>query len=135
MCPNSCPSPRYRSKYQVKYCSPECRKKGCGEAISVAKTKLDPSEQRSGYIYAHVPQGHVSRTGRRKKKHRAPEHIIIAETVLGRPLRRRELVHHLNCSKRDNRHKNLVICDRDYHAWLHGEMSRRYAVSLFGEGA
>ena len=32
----------------------------------------------------------------------------------------------------DNRKDNLLVCDRAYHAYLHGEMSRRWAREHLG---
>jgi hypothetical protein len=56
-----------------------------------------------------------------EKKHR-----IIAERVLGRPLKTNEIVHHINLDKRDFRNCNLLICDKQYHAYLHAAMERKY---------
>ena len=57
----------------------------------------------------------------REKKHR-----VIAERVLGRPLKTNEIVHHINLDKRDFRNCNLLICDKQYHAYLHAAMERKY---------
>lgn len=59
-----------------------------------------------------------------RHKRRAIEHIIIAESVLGRSLRDGEVVHHINEDKTDNRKENLLICSRGYHAMLHHRMRR-----------
>jgi hypothetical protein len=52
---------------------------------------------------------------RRPEHHRADaygyvrEHIVVAETMLGRPLEPGEVVHHENTDKRDNRPENLEL--------------------------
>jgi hypothetical protein len=48
------------------------------------------------------------------------EHILIAETVLGKPLPPNAVIHHINHDRTDNRQENLVICeDNSYHHLLH----------------
>lgn len=48
------------------------------------------------------------------------EHIVIAESILGKPLPPKAEIHHVNGTRHDNTPSNLVICqDRAYHLLLH----------------
>lgn len=58
------------------------------------------------------------------------EHILVAEAMLGRPLRPGEVVHHKNGNKLDNRPENLEIMDSCAHSRLHGKQKPRKRVKM-----
>lgn len=68
-------------------------------------------KDRYGYIYAPVDNGK-----------RRPEHDLIVEEILGRPLLPDECVHHINGIKDDNRPENLAVMTYSEHGKLHSRL-------------
>lgn len=52
-------------------------------------------------------------------------HRVMAERVLGRPLKTNEMVHHIDGNRLNNVNANLLICTRSYHAWLHRKLQKQ----------
>jgi hypothetical protein len=56
------------------------------------------------------------------------EHVTVVEAVLGHPLPRRAVVHHVNGDAAVNHNDNLVVCeDQAYHNLLHARERARAA--------
>ncbi len=58
-----------------------------------------------GYRYIYSPS-HPDKT----KAGYVAEHRLVMEKIIGRPLTRKEAVHHLNHDRLDNRPENLHLC-------------------------
>ena len=78
------------------YCSLSC----------AAMTKNGRSMHSNGYIF-------IWKDGKRKLEHR----LVIAK-ILGRPLKKSEIVHHVNGIKTDNRPENLLVTTQSKHKAL-----------------
>lgn len=72
-----------------------------------------------GYIHVYRPESPMA--GRHGY---VPEHRLVASEVLGRPLSRKEHVHHINGIKDDNRPENLIVVDGTAHSQLHADHRR-----------
>lgn len=94
--------------------------------------------------YTTITQGylHVYRKGHHKADSygRVPEHIIIMEEAMGRPMAENEIVHHINMEKLDNSFNNLSVVHRlDHHSihhyyqlcWLYSAGLRKGAPPQF----
>lgn len=51
------------------------------------------------------------------------EHRDVAEKMLGRPIRKDEVVHHLDFDRRNNTPENLLVLPESQHSKLHGWLS------------
>lgn len=110
---------------------------GCGNPAPIAKYNSEgyrPGEAKR-YIHGHhLGSGSDNRFwkgGRQKHgggyvvlmtgvNQRQLEHIVIAESALGKPMPAGARVHHVNGNRADNRNLNLVVCQDDaYHFLLH----------------
>lgn len=85
-----------------------------------------------GYIHIHHPDQHIRKINRGY----VPEHILIAESALGRKLTKIEAIHHINEIKDDNHPENLYLfpsesSHQSYHGLLRfGKVSRISQTNL-----
>jgi hypothetical protein len=125
---------------------------GCGEFTRIA-THNDRSKgwikgQPQRFVYGHVVRVTMMKKSERTRGNkytnregyvvvttgvstRQYEHILIAEKLLGRPLKRfgknhaeNEVVHHVDGCKSHNANSNLLICTNSYHLALHARLER-----------
>lgn len=116
----------YRHKCQVLkhvFCSRECSREYLSHKMTEMNEKLNPDRMTPGtrkkLREARLGTGDGVTYEKTYGRH---THRIVAEQILGRPLRKGEVVHHINGDKRDNRPENLkVFNNQKEHAKWHAE--------------
>lgn len=111
---------RTQRGWNPRFCSMRCVGRGRGGAH---KRRRDGSKYvgTSGYVMVRVASGKAR-----------SEHSLKVEKALGRRLRRGEVIHHVDGDRANNANKNPLVCSRNYHSWLHSEMSYRYQRMTWG---
>lgn len=87
--------------------------------------KIQKSIRKGDYLYALVPD-HPRST----KNGYVLYHRIVMENHLGRLLTTKEVVHHLNGDKHDNRIENLQVLSNEEHGRLHHQSNLSTLVRL-----
>lgn len=99
----------------------------CGVKLKIAPSRI--ADGRGKYCSRGCAKnGYNSKAKRpadRKNGHHRFLYQITAEKALGRPLKRGEVVHHIDGNPRNSNNTNLLICNQSYHRLLH---SRQDAI-------
>lgn len=89
------PFVRYGGGHRARFCSRQCYR-----ASGVDNRRTTPQ----GYIWVYAPDEPGA-----YKSGQIPEHRLVMQHHLGRPLERHETIHHINGDKTDNRIENLQL--------------------------
>lgn len=112
---------RYYKMYTCQYCSKEFEaradmpRKYCSSVCDGKRKKIGN---------ARYEQTNIGGC-----KYRAT-HRVIVESIIGRELDHEEVVHHINCDKKDNRIDNLVILTMSEHTKIHNYLMGRGQMTI-----
>lgn len=106
-----------------------------GRHLSELNRELNPTrmtlETRKKLRDAHLGSGEGKTY---TKLYGKAAHRVIAEKVIGRPLNTKEIVHHIDCNRRNNTPDNLMIMSQSEHARLHNRLRKLWSDKRFKVG-
>ena len=95
------------------FCSVQCHMKFMNRELN--PTRMTP-EVRKKISDSRIDSGEQKTYQKKNGRH---THRSVAEQILGRPLQKGEIVHHIDGNKRNNDSSNLMVMTQSEHARLH----------------
>ena len=92
------------------------------------KYRVDPEvqrERRNAYMREYAHAKNIKYKTIRVGNKVMSLHRWKAEQALGRPLKKGEVVHHIDGNRLNNENSNLLICTQEYHIFLHKRMKMK----------
>lgn len=119
-----CERPRWVILYQYnagesrlcKHCSDQVNIRNASKYIKPKAYVARKWVTNGGYILVNVPKGHRFAGMGKAVDRTILEHRLVMAYKLNRPLTCKEIVHHLNGIRSDNRPANLVVTDKGNHS-------------------
>lgn len=120
-----------KGAHRGKFCSLKCYQEWrIGKPHGKTNERLNYLIEK-GYRWIRVPKDyHGGFTKGLKGGKYIQEHRFVAEKMLNRPLTGKEIVHHINFNKLDNRPENLIVLTNNEHKKLEMKLAQRYMEIL-----
>jgi len=129
------PGPRpYRMTGKVVKC-PTCGKEKYKRRSEILRNRRYCSRECASSFMRGInhPRYNPNAQARRVDGKKTRIYRILIEQILGRKLKRTEVIHHWDKDTQNNTPSNLLICNQSYHAYLHGKERWRNGELCFNK--